>query len=243
VKNPIKYSLIKQYLKNSKAEKYAFKKKDEYKSKKKVTSFLIQLLAKKSDIYLSYGKPMDLFGNDVDENGVSLAPNGMPVDVKDYYVSDGKIKNDPQRDRVYTHNLGEVITKRYLKENIVLSSHLLAFSAFEILRKRHSAKDVFSLQEKHPEELEIPMEQLKTVVGKLVDRLKVLADQDEVKLSNIIQKDEIEALIKDGIKNVGIFHNNKPLTISKDGKVRSEDLELLYYYHNRLNGYGLEREF
>ena len=49
---------------------------------------------------------------------------------------------------------------------------------------------------------------------------------------NLIFKfEELTALIK----------NNYELKKTKDGNITSEDLNLLYYYHNRMNGYGLEK--
>lgn len=233
-------SLMKQHLKKNQREQYFFARKDEYSSKRKVTSFILQLLRKRSDIFLSYGQPMDLFGNKVNEHGESVGPNNQVIDIKDYFLSDGKMRTDNQRDTVYTKTLGEEITKRYLKENIVLSSHLLAFAAYQILAKRHHSKDVYVLKEKNEEELVIYMEELKRVVRNLLDQLHKMHAAGELKLSKILSE-EVEVVIEDGIKNAGLIHNNKPLIINKSGNVQSQDLELLYYYRNRLKGYSLER--
>jgi len=49
-------------------------------------------------------------------------------------------------------------------------------------------------------------------------------------------------LIADGIRNLGIYHPEKPLVCTKDDKLISEDFKLLYFYHNRLTHYNLEKE-
>ena len=137
-------SLIRQYLKHSDKEKYYFNRKDEFNSKTKILSFIFQLIRKKSDIYLSYGDPMDLFGNEVDEEGNSYS-NGKQVDISKYYTSEGEIKKDNQRETVYTRDLGELVAKRFLKHNIVLSSHIVAYVAFEMLLKKFKTDDFYAL--------------------------------------------------------------------------------------------------
>ena len=54
-------------------------------------------------------------------------------------------------------------------------------------------------------------------------------------------KSSIDELIADGIKHLGTFHIKKPLKKNKSGEVISENFYLLYFYHNRLTGYGLEK--
>jgi glycerol-3-phosphate O-acyltransferase len=44
--------------------------------------------------------------------------------------------------------------------------------------------------------------------------------------------------LKDGIRNLGLFHGNAVLKRG-EGTIYSEDMNLLYYYRNRLAGYGL----
>jgi glycerol-3-phosphate O-acyltransferase len=51
----------------------------------------------------------------------------------------------------------------------------------------------------------------------------------------------IAELIKHGLNNVGIFHSKKVIFADSYGNLNSEDLKLLYFYHNRLLGYKLEQ--
>ena len=41
----------------------------------------------------------------------------------------------------------------------------------------------------------------------------------------------------------GIYHAKKVLMKNKAGNIESSDMKLLFYYHNRLSGYGLEKLF
>jgi glycerol-3-phosphate O-acyltransferase len=63
----------------------------------------------------------------------------------------------------------------------------------------------------------------------------------EIKVSDPV-KWEIKAAIEDGISKLGIYHAKKPLKLSKEGCVITENFKLLFYYHNRMVGYGIEKE-
>ena len=54
---------------------------------------------------------------------------------------------------------------------------------------------------------------------------------------------EAEALVQDGIKNLGVFHPSKPLILATDeAYFYTQSQKLLFYYHNKLIGYGLEKK-
>ncbi len=53
--------------------------------------------------------------------------------------------------------------------------------------------------------------------------------------------DEAKTVLKDGMKNLGVYHHAKPLTLNKKGEIESQSFRLLYYYHNRLDHYQLDR--
>ena len=72
-----------------------------------------------------------MFGNFVDEKGVSKGLHDGEIDISSYYKRDGALVYDKQRETKYTQNLAERIIDRYKKENIVLNSHLIARVAFD----------------------------------------------------------------------------------------------------------------
>ncbi|MFT6873764.1 MAG: glycerol-3-phosphate O-acyltransferase, partial [Roseivirga sp.] len=49
-----------------------------------------------------------------------------------------------------------------------------------------------------------------------------------------------DQIIKHGLKNVGMYHSKRPLVRNKEGDITTQDLHVLFYYHNRLDGYELE---
>ena len=203
------------------------------------TGFMWKLFSESSEIQLSFGKPMDVMGNFVDENGTSLDQNGQKIDLKDYFISNGQIKPDLQREREYTKRLADIIVERYHVENIALASHVVAFTAFNLLKHYYPKLDLYGLLRLPPEDSEISYETFEGAVAQIKFHLENMANEGKIKLSRMI-KGEVKDLIENGLKNLGIYHKNAPLKMDKQQQLLSQDMELLYYYHNRLTGYGLE---
>ena len=229
--------LIEQHLARTGKEKY-IKSKDAFKSYRKITKFIWSLFSEKSDISVSFGEPMDIMGNFVDDKGNSIDINGEHIDLRDYFSLDGEVKANAQRENVYTKILGDRILDSYKRNNVVLSSHLLAYSAFKILEKSHDG-DVYSLVNLPKEKSQIEWDYLETIITRLQVALLELESKGKIKLSKEV-KLEPRRLIEDGIKNLGIYHAQKPLLINND-KVWSDSLKVLYYYHNRINIYDLDK--
>lgn len=229
--------LIEQHLSRTGKEKYV-KSKDEFKSYRKITKFIWSLFSEKSDISVSFGEPMDIMGNLVDDKGNSIDTNGEPIDLKDYFTLDGEVKANPQRENVYTKILGDRILESYKRNNVVLSSHLLAYAAFKILEKRHDG-DVYSLVNLPKEKTEIDLAFLEMIIARMQTVLLEWEANGKIKLSREI-KWEPRRVIEDGIKNLGIYHSQKPLSMKND-EVWSNGLKVLYYYHNRIKIYDLDK--
>ena len=50
---------------------------------------------------------------------------------------------------------------------------------------------------------------------------------------------EVDELIRDGVKKLGVYHVEKPLVFNKKGELVSQDFRLLFFYYNRLEKYPL----
>lgn len=67
------------------------------------------------------------------------------LDIREYFVSPNEVNEDRQR-KEFTKLLAERIEERYLAENVVLSSHLVAYSVFQMLRHDKIPKlDIFGI--------------------------------------------------------------------------------------------------
>ncbi len=230
--------LIEQYLKATGKEKY-IKTKDQYKSYFKILKFIWSVFSEQSEITLSFGKPMDVLGNPIDIEGRSIGVAGDPIDLKEYFILEDQLTSDEQRESVYTRMLGEKILESYYQNNIVLTSHLVAFAAFRILMKENREVSIYDLINIPPEEFAIEQTVFCGVIEQLKEGLIEWEKEGKIKLSAEVRMGT-EDIVEHGIKNLGVYHPSKPLVV-KDGTVMSEDIKLLYYYHNRLENYKLHR--
>ncbi len=232
-------SLIHEYLELKGQERY-YVENDEFSNSYKIITFLIKFFTKGSDISVSIGKPMDILGNYVDEDGHSIDRQGRIIDARDYFISNGKLTKDKQRDEEYTRMLGNAIVKEYHKINRIFSSHLVAFIAFEMLKKKHPKLDLYNFLRLPEEDLSIDYQEFRTTMENVRTEALRLMKEDKVKIASHLYGD-IDAVIEHGLMNVGMYHVRRPLLKNKNGDIVTEDLNTLYYYHNRLDGYGLKK--
>ncbi len=233
-------SLIDTYL--AEAGKHQFiRARDESWQIRKVLSFFWKLFASQSNVTVRVGRALDIFGNFVDDEGHSIGPQGLTIDPARWLTSGGELRVNPQRDQEYTRELGERLADRFHKENTVLTSHLVAFSYFEMLRARYPDFDLFRFLR-----LSLPQRTVLWVdfldeADRCRERLVALAQQGQLYLSDeLLHAPNARVWVRDGIRQLGLSHDAQVLRVS-ERTIWTEDMNLLYYYRNRLTGYGLSR--
>ncbi len=230
-------SLIDDYLAD--AGKHRFIITDDESSQfSKTLNFFWQIFKGQSGFTVRVGKPLDVFGNFVDEEGNSIGPNGTVIDPEMWLTSYGKLGPDPQRDREYTKILGQKLVERFHAENTVLTSHLVAFTFFEALRERYPDLDLYRFVRISHSQRSIPWDAFLAEAEVMHQRVKHAAAHEKFHLCPELQTMDTKSWVKDGIRNLGLFHGNAVLKRDKT-TIYTEDMNLLYYYRNRLAGYGM----
>ncbi|MEX2589245.1 MAG: 1-acyl-sn-glycerol-3-phosphate acyltransferase [Chitinophagales bacterium] len=232
-------SLIEQHLKQIGRE-YYFAENDEFSTSFKIARFIFKFLTRSSELAISFGSCMDLFGNRVDKDGNSFDDKGQKIDIRQYYLSHGELKNDKQRNGEYIRLLGEKIVKSYRRNNIVFSSHLLAFAAFEILKKRFKKLDIYALLRIPEEDREISYMEFAQNIEALRKEIFKMADAGEIIAPEQISW-EVSKIIDHGMDQLGLYHDQATLLYTPERNITTQDMKLLYFYHNRLEGFGLEQ--
>jgi glycerol-3-phosphate O-acyltransferase len=232
--------LISDYLEKKGQERF-YTESDQFSSSYKILSFLIQFFTRGADMSVTIGRAMDLFGNNVDSEGNSVDQKGNIIDIKDYFTKNGEIIEDAQRDGEYTRMLGEKIIEDFYRNARCSASHLAAFTGFEIIRKKNGKLDLYSLFRIPVEDLEIDRNEFTEVYLKLREVIFKYEESGKIRVAESLKEENTEELIKNGVNNVGTFHAQRPLLFNKEGGVISKDLKTLYYYRNRLDGYGFEQ--
>jgi len=231
--------LIEQHLRQVGKERYMGR--DASHSPWRIFQFVWKFFAEGNDVTISIGQPMDVLGNPVDADGNSFDQYGNRLDIEAYFKTKGEIREDLQRESEYTKILGDHIVERYQKDNIVLTSHLVAFAAFEMLKYQNPRLDLYGLLRLPTDDYVFPSEALHEVVSQLREALLQMEQRGEIKLSEQLYW-EIDKLIEDGMAHLGNYHLTEPLYRDKKGQVVSDNFKLLYFYHNRLENYGLQRK-
>ncbi|HEY9048415.1 MAG TPA: 1-acyl-sn-glycerol-3-phosphate acyltransferase [Ohtaekwangia sp.] len=202
--------------------------------------FLFKFFTKGSNISVSIGRGLDVMGNYVDDDGNSLDAQGRVIDTRDYFISNEQVTIDKQREDEYTRMLSQKIVSEYHRINRVFASHLVAFVAFEIWQKKHSKLDLFGLLRLPEEDQVIPYEEFREACKRVRKQIYKLKEEGKVYHATHL-KGKIDLVIRHGLDNVGIFHLKRPLLMNREGNIITKDFNTLYYYHNRLVGYDLEK--
>lgn len=235
-------SLIDQHLRMSGQEQY-YVENDDFSTTMKIAKFIYNFFNASSEIAVRFGRPMDLFGNRLDREGNSLDPQGRTVDISRYFYSNGEINRDLQRDGEYTKMLGERIVKAYHTEAVVMCSHVIAFVAFNLIQRRYRKMDLFGLMRLPTEDMVIAQEQLFQAVETLLPVLRGMRKNKQLKLEKALKSSSVEEVIAKGMENLGVYHAKMPLVRNAEGDYQTEDIKLLFFYHNRTVGYDLHKHF
>ncbi len=232
--------LIEQHLRSTGRENY-IRLKDESKSIRSWLRFVWQFFSTTSDTTLSLGRPMDVLGNFVDAQGRSFDKFGHELDIREYFMGKNEINEDRQREEEYTKLLADRIVERYHVENVVLSSHLVAYAVFEMLLHENPKLDLFGILRLPPDDYRFPASAVEDVIEQMQGRLFEMERAGKIRLAPEIHR-TAKDIVREGVKNLGIFHTEKPLTFDSHDDIVSANFRVLYFYHNRLNSYQLDKD-
>ena len=185
------------------------------------------MLMKGSEIFVNIGQPLDVVGHDVDVDGQSYDRDHV-VDLVAYLSS--LTTEDQGQCGHYVNILSRRIVGRYERLNQVLSSHLVAFVAYELIKER-------SLEQS----MAIGMDHFMALLAAVYQKLSVLYSNGEIDFTPVVMRGNLEAIVSDGLYYLGNQHATPPLAMGGRHVLLVQDKALLLYYHNKLVGYGLER--
>jgi glycerol-3-phosphate O-acyltransferase len=216
---------------------------DEFSQPGTVAAFATKVLNMDASAIVRFGEPMDLFGHPVDDAGRSLDAQGTPFDRR-AYVTDGEgaVVRDPQRDRAYTARLAQSICQAYRRDNTVLSTHLVAKVAWELLRAQHPGRDDVQVALTGDAGCRLAWTDLLAALDRATTAVEELAAAGQIHEALPAQgkaASRAEAILELALARFARFHSRPVLAPEGDALVVAPRLAL--YYANRLAGYGLLR--
>lgn len=215
---------------------------DEFSSPRRILQFMKGILELDARIAFTFMEPLDPFGNRVDLEGRSLDARGRPIEIERYLMNDaGVVTDDPNRDHEYTRELGERIVDAFHRGNTIMPTHLVCFTVFEALRRQNPGVDLYRLLRTGGAADTLQLSTVAREVDRVRGRLVAMEAEGKVRLEARVRRDPADDLVMHALRSLGTYHSRPALQRTGD-RLASPDRNLLLYYRNRLDGYGLEGE-
>ncbi|MBK6917650.1 MAG: 1-acyl-sn-glycerol-3-phosphate acyltransferase [Deltaproteobacteria bacterium] len=230
-------TLIDDHLKEAGRHRYIIED-DEFSRVERWISFFSRFRALESACIIRFGEPIDPFGNHVDDEGRSLAPDGRVVDAASYVTRRGQPVVDHARDAAYTRELGESIAQQYERETVVMPTQLLAHVIFRRMVRATPGLDLFS-RLRHRGDIAIPIDELAHEVGTARDALLGLEQAGRVHVDALLRREHPERIIERCLATWDGYHL-RPVARTSSGSILAEDPNLLLYYSNRVRNFAMD---
>ena len=230
-------SLVRDFLAETGKSQYIIVD-DEFRRIWRWVAFLRGLAKLDLRVHVRIGRALDPFGDDVDDEGSSRDPRGRALDPKRYLLRDGRVVVDPARDAEYTRILGGRIVAAYRRDNVALATNVLAFALLELLRRDLAQPDLFRMLRTIGPDTGIDVARADAEVEKLLGQLRVLARDGKIRVDDGLEGASTSDVVARGLHGLGTYHST-PIVVRRGSQLVVLDADLLFYYRNRLEGYGL----
>jgi glycerol-3-phosphate O-acyltransferase len=211
---------------------------DEFSRWERWRDYMRGMFALDLELHVRFGRPLDCFGNLVDDEGVSHDPRGRPIDPSGYLEVDGRLVADPVRDAEYTNTLAQRIVGEFRREVVIYPTHVLAYACFELHRTRRSDLDLYRLLGSIGPEQGLALPEVEDLLQRLLDELRELARNDRLRLSETLAESEVGDIVRDALRSFGTYHT-RPVVERRGIRLHVGDAKLLFYYRNRLDAHQL----
>ncbi len=228
-------TLIDDFLKEVGKSRYIIDD-DEFSRPKRVVEFMTQLMSLDSKIHVVVSRGLDPFGNPVDDAGQSLDPCGRHIDISRYVLRDGEPDHLYDRDSEYTAEVAKGISRAFLKDNVVESTHVTARALFNLLRRHNPETSLLRLLRTGGRDDDLPLRELYQEADRLIDYLRSQDQSGRIHLGPTANL-SAEDVVSDALAHFSIYHT-RPAAKRRGDRVVASDRNLLLFYQNRLEGYG-----
>jgi glycerol-3-phosphate O-acyltransferase len=232
-------TLIDDYLKEAGKAQYIITD-DEFSRPRRVIEFMKEVTQLDAGISIEIAPPLDPFGNSVDAQGRSLDARGREIDISQYVKVGSGPAHDVDRDAQYTRELGDAVARAFRQHAVLWSTHVVAFATFRLFRARNPELDLYRLLRTGGSDDSLPLADLYVLVDRALEELRVRASKGLIRLATVVERASVTDVVADALRMFGTYHTH-PALVRRGDRLFSEDMNLLYYYHNRLTGLGLDK--
>ena len=230
-------TLIEDYLKAVGKSRYIIED-DEFSKPNRVIDFFTRLFALDSRIHMVVSKPLDVFGNVVDEQGRSRDHRGRIVDRERYVHQNGSPAFDTQRDQEYTRELANSIIQAFHRDTVIKPTNIVAYSILDWLWEKCPGVDFYRVLRTGGSEESIPMTEAYSRVDRILGILRNFEQDNRLRVDESIKGKDTGAVVGEALAHLKSYHR-RPALLRRGDRLFHIDRNLLLYYHNRLTGFGL----
>jgi glycerol-3-phosphate O-acyltransferase len=106
------------------------------------------------------------------------------------------------------------------------------------MRGLNAGMDLYKILRTGGAEESLPLPQAYERVERTRETLKRMEQSDKVKLDDTVRKKDPVAVVSEALAHLQSYHR-KPALVRRGDRLFHTDRNLLYYYQNRLEGFGL----
>lgn len=229
-------TLVDDYLKEVGKSRYIIED-DEFSQPRRILNFLRNLISMDSRVVITFSEPLDIVGNRVDLEGRSLDPHGRPIDPVSYVSRDGEPVFDVQRDSQYTGEVARAVAAAFMRDNVVMSTHVVGHALLAVLRRRNPELDLYRLLRTGGAQPSVQLSELADEVDATLHALR--RARVKPRFGPELGQPDARAIVDDALRHFRTYHT-EPAALRRGERVIHQDRNLLYYYGNRLAHYGLD---
>jgi glycerol-3-phosphate O-acyltransferase len=223
-------TLIEDYLADTGKSRYIIED-DEFSRFGRILEFVRKILVHEGAVIIRFGRPVDPFGNAVDDDGESIDRHGRRIDPTTYLVgADGEVTADPQREAVYTRNLGNALAAAFRRETVFMSTHLVCRAVFDAVVARTGVSDIYRLLRLPASAVAVTREDVCRRIDQLRERLAAAPEWGKVEERAAAMA--TPELLDDALRALTTYHTNPVLEPAGEG-IHVGAMKLCYYYRNR----------
>ena len=231
-------TLIDDYLQEDGKSRYIITD-DEFSKPRVVLDFVRKLFSLDSRIHVTVGRPLDVFGNMVDDEGNSIDQRGRVIDRRRYVYRNGRPAFDKQRDMEFTVELADRITEEFHRDTVVKSTNLVSSAMFGWLRESNPELDLYKLLRAGGEEPDVPLADIYRRMESILKKLRRMSDLGRIRLDKTLSCGDTVLVMGEALAHFQSFHQQAAMVRHGD-RLCHRDRNLIYYYRNRLTGFGLK---
>ena len=188
-------------------------------------------------IYLTFGDPMDPFGNNVNLEGVAVDKYGIPINVADMLKdSNGNFIDDDEIQKNFTKLIGEKISQDFYKINIILPNQVFLYSIVSFLRENHPNVPDDELVKINPMDNTIIAAELKEEIEETIKLVKDRAETEALKLHPWVEREDVERIYRYGVRIYTSGYAAHAI-IRKGDMIIPNKIATILYYSSRIRCY------